>query len=85
MIWAGLGLQLAVFALWVWLMARSLLRLARWTRAQSGAMLPGPRWGLRGFAAFLRAPDFAAERRQLGLVTVALFGILLLNRVLFGS
>ncbi len=84
MIWAGLALQAVVFAVWAWLAFRTLFRLAAWSRAQSGQTLPGPRWTLRGFGSFLRAPEFESDRRHLGLATLALAVIIAVNRLAGG-
>lgn len=70
---ALLVVQAAVGMLWAVLMFRTLFRLRARAVRDSGQMFPGPGATLRSFAAFLTDPAMAADRRQLGLATLAMF------------
>lgn len=83
MLWAGLAAQAAVFALWAWLAWRSLFRLRARAVERSGRAFPGLGATLEAFGAWLRDPVFARERRQLGLATLVLFALMLVNRMLW--
>ncbi len=83
MLWVGLALQAVVFAVWAWLALRSLFRLRARAVARSGRPFPGLSATLEAFGSWLRAPQFAPERRRLGLVTLLLFAVMLGNRMLW--
>lgn len=82
--WIAIALQTLLFAAWIWLAFRTLFDLSARIRHQTGQMLPGPRGTLQGFALFFRAPEYAPRRRQLGLLTLALFAAIGLTRLLGG-
>jgi len=76
MIWL-LVAQGVVGALWTFLMFRTLLRLRARTVSRTGQPFPGSKATLAEFAAFLRAPDYASDRRQLRAVTVVMVLLIL--------
>lgn len=77
-----LGLQTLVFVVWAFLMYRNLFMLRRRAVDQTGRTFPGPVTTARGFADFVRRPEFRRDRNLLGLVTLALFVLIGLNVVL---
>lgn len=74
-----LGVQSVVFVLWAALMFRALFRLRARAVGRSGRPFPGVIDTLEGYGAFLRLPEFRRDRRILGVVTLALFGLIALN------
>lgn len=74
-----LGLQALVFVVWAFLMYRNLFMLRRRAVDQTGRPFPGPVTTARGFADFVRRPEFRRDRNLLGLVTLALFVLIGLN------
>ncbi len=76
---ALLAVQAAVFALWAFLMFRTLFRLRRRAVARSGRSVPGVGDTLEGWTAFLRLPDYRADRRLLAGVTLLMFALIALH------
>jgi hypothetical protein len=73
MLVVALTLQGMVFALWVVVAFRTLLRLrARAVADSGGAPFPGLRATLDAFGAFARHPDHSADRKALAAVSAAL-------------
>ena len=69
----ALTVQGLVFALWVVVAFRTLLRLrARAVADSGGAPFPGLRATLGAFAAFARHPDHGADRKALAAVSLGL-------------
>ena len=83
MAWVGLAVQAIVFAVWAWLVFRALFQLRARAVDRSGRAFPGLAATLEAFGAFLRAPEFTHERRQLGLASAALIVMMLINRMLW--
>ncbi|MDX5358216.1 MAG: hypothetical protein LPK12_10825 [Rhodobacterales bacterium] len=83
MAWVGLAVQAIVFAVWAWLAFRALFQLRARAVDRSGRAFPGLAATQEAFGAFLRAPEFAHERRQLGLASAALIVMMLINRMLW--
>ena len=73
-----LAVQGIVFALWGFLMFRTLFRLRARAVARSGQAFPGLGATLESFGAFLTDPVFARDRRLLGAVTLAMFALIAL-------
>lgn len=83
MAWAGLAVQALVFAVWAWLAWRSLFRLRAYAVDRSGHAFPGLSATLEAFNAWLRAPQFAQDRRQLGLASLVLAALMGINRAMW--
>lgn len=67
-----LAVQAVVFALWSFVAFRSLFRLLAVVRRSSGQSLPGLRSTLSAPRIFLTDPGFAADRKALLALSVAL-------------
>lgn len=77
MILAILAVQAVVLVLWAIAAFGTLRRLAAWAQRESGQAIPGPGWTWQSYGAFLRDPAFAADRRRLGILTAAMFALIL--------
>lgn len=73
-----LAAQAGLFAVWGWLMFRTLFRLRARAVQATGRVIPGLGATLATFRDFFVDPALARDRRQLGLVTLALFALTLL-------
>lgn len=79
----ALTVQGMVFALWVVVAFRTLLRLrARAVAGSGGAPFPGLRVTLGAFAGFWRHPDHNTDRKALGAVSLALVASMLVTSAL---
>ncbi len=65
-----------VFAVWAFLMFRTLFRLRARAVRETGASFPGPVSTLKYFGLFLRAPEYRRDRRLLLAVTLLLFALI---------
>lgn len=81
-----LGLSSLIFALWAYLMFRTLFRLLRGALANAakrGAAWPNAREQLGQFATFATAPEYRRTRWQLFGLTVALLSVQLTGQTLW--
>ncbi len=69
----NLVVQVIIFALWAFLMFRTLFELRRRGAKRTGSTFPGVGATLAEWGKWLRAPKDAGARRRLGLTTLALF------------
>lgn len=72
-------LQSALFGLWTIQMFVSLFRLRARAAAELGVMFPGPLRTLRYWGIWLRDPATRGERLRLLVLTLALFGTILVQ------
>ncbi len=76
---ALLGLQAVVFAIWTFLMFRTLFRLRARAVRRSGRMFPGVIDTLEGYRALVLLPEYRSDRRLLLAATLTLFALILLG------
>ena len=73
---ALLGLLAVLFVAWAGLMFRALFLLRARAVQRSGSTFPGLGATLDSYGAFLTLPEFRRDRRILGALTLALFGMI---------
>lgn len=64
-----------IFLMWAVSMFTTLIALRKRTVARTGTDWPGPAAALHEWGIWLRAPEFARDRRQLALMTLAVFAL----------
>lgn len=72
-----------VFAIWAYLMFRTLMDQRRRATQRTGSVFPGLRDALIEWGHWLRSPGRKADRRQLAAATFALVVLIALNVMLF--
>ena len=82
---AFLIVQALVFTLWAGLAFRTLGRLWRHVRQQTGAAVPGLSGTALAARAFWAEAGFASDRRLLGVVTALLLGLSALTPLVFSK
>jgi hypothetical protein len=76
------GLTGVVFALWTYLMFRTLMDQRRRATRRTGAVFPGLRDALIEWGHWLRSPDHARDRGQLAAATLTLILLIALNALI---
>jgi len=80
-----LAVQGGIFAVWATVAFRILWRLRARAVAQSGQAMPGMAAQLAEFRAFATAPEDAAARRRIAVLTLALFAMTLAAPAILGA